>query len=73
MALDENLDLEERAICVSLFAFTLFCREEALAEEARLLKDDLKTIERIARERYGMVKENESVYMLYPHPPEKTR
>ena len=46
---------------------------KALAEEARLLKDDLKTIERIARERYGMVKENESVYMLYPHPPEKTR
>lgn len=41
-----------------------------LEEEARLLKTDMKTIERIARERYGMVKKNESVYMVYPHPPE---
>jgi len=45
-------------------------RENAsLAEEVRLLTDDPKTIERIARERYGMVKENESVYMVYPSPP----
>lgn len=46
-------------------------REEnrRLAEEAALLESDLKTIERIARERYGMVKKNESVYMVYPHPP----
>lgn len=41
----------------------------ALAEEVRLLTDDPKTIERIARERYGMVKDNESVYMVYPSPP----
>lgn len=40
-----------------------------LAERATLLKDDPGTIERIARERYGMVKENESVYMVYPSPP----
>ena len=43
----------------------------ALSEEARLLTDDPKTIERIARERYGMVKDNESVYMVYPSPPAK--
>ena len=42
-----------------------------LAEEARLLRDDPKTIERIARERYGMVKDNESVYMVYPSLPGK--
>jgi cell division protein FtsB len=39
--------------------------------EVDLLKNDLKTIERIARERYGMVKPNESVYMVYPEPPAK--
>ncbi len=40
-----------------------------LEKEAVALESDLKTIERIARERYGMVKENETVYMVYPHPP----
>ena len=44
----------------------------ALAEEAGLLTDDPKTIERIARERYGMVKDNESVYMVYPSLPAHT-
>lgn len=45
---------------------------DALTTRAMLLRTDLKTIERIARERYGMVKENESVYMVYPsRPPEK--
>ena len=46
-------------------------REEnaRLQEEVVLLTNDLKTIERIAREHYGMVKANESVYMVYPHPP----
>ena len=39
--------------------------------EVDLLKNDLKTIERIARERYGMVKPNESVYMVYPEPLEE--
>ncbi len=40
-----------------------------LEREVALLEDDLATIERIARERYGMVKANESVYMVYPKPP----
>jgi cell division protein FtsB len=48
----------------------LFEKNVRLQEEVGLLKDDLKTIERIARERYGMVKANESVYMVYPYPPE---
>ena len=39
--------------------------------EVDLLENDLKTIERIARERFGMVKPNESVYMVYPAPPAK--
>lgn len=43
---------------------------QALTQRTRLLKTDLKTIERIARERYGMVKENESVYMVYPSRPD---
>ncbi len=38
-----------------------------LQKDVALLKDDLGTIERIARERYGMVTPNESVYMVYPH------
>jgi cell division protein FtsB len=42
---------------------------ETLTQDIRLLTDDPKTIERIARERYGMVKDNESVYMVYPSPP----
>lgn len=42
-----------------------------LEQEVALLQDDLATIERIARERYGMVKKNESVYMVYPKPPVK--
>ncbi len=42
-----------------------------LQKEADLLKNDLKTIERIARERFGMLLPNESVYMVYPSPPEE--
>jgi cell division protein FtsB len=44
---------------------------ERMVGEVDLLKNDLKTIERIARERFGMVKPNESVYMVYPGPPAK--
>lgn len=43
---------------------------EAQTQRTLLLKTDLKTIERIARERYGMVKDNESVYMVYPSRPD---
>ena len=42
-----------------------------LQKEAALLRNNLGAIERIARERYGMVKANESVYMVYPHPPQE--
>ena len=42
---------------------------KSLTADVQLLTDDPKTIERIARERYGMVKDNESVYMVYPSPP----
>ena len=44
-----------------------------LEKEAVALESDLKTIERIARARYGMVKEKETVYMVYPHPPVKEK
>ena len=44
-------------------------KNAVLVKEVKLLTDDPKTIERIARERYGMVKENESVFMVYPTPP----
>ncbi len=37
-----------------------------LETEVEMLKNDLAIIERIARERYGMVKKNETVYMVYP-------
>ena len=40
---------------------------ERLRLEVQLLKKDLDTIERIAREQYGMVKPNETIYMVYPH------
>lgn len=42
-----------------------------LQKDAHLLEDDLTEIERIARERYGMVKRNEWVYMVYPSSPTK--
>ena len=49
-------------------------RENAqVAEEVKLLTDDQRTIERIARERYGMVKDNESVYRVYPGPAAQPR
>lgn len=38
-----------------------------LQKEVVLLEGDLEMIERIARERYGMVKSNESIYMVYPY------
>jgi cell division protein FtsB len=44
-----------------------------LLEEMDLLRNDLKTIERIARERYGMVRPNESVYMVYPARPDSLK
>ena len=44
-------------------------KNAALVEEVKLLTNDRKTIERIARERYGMVKDNESVFMVYPTSP----
>ena len=40
-----------------------------LEASAALLEADLSEIERIAREHYGMVKKNETVYMVYPSPP----
>ena len=40
-----------------------------LEREAKLLENNLDEIERIARERYGMVYPNESIYMIYPNPP----
>ncbi len=43
-----------------------------LENESALLQDDLIAIERIARERYGMVMPNESIYMVYPHLPDET-
>ena len=44
---------------------------ERLQKDAELLTEDLTEIERIARERYGMVKKNEWVYMVYPSSPTK--
>ena len=41
-----------------------------LETEVQMLENDLAAIERIARERYGMVKENEAVYMVYPGAPD---
>lgn len=43
----------------------------SLQKDAELLTEDLAEIERIARERYGMVKKNEWVYMVYPSSPTK--
>ncbi|MXZ10434.1 MAG: septum formation initiator family protein [Gemmatimonadetes bacterium] len=40
-----------------------------LEREVKLLENNLGEIERIARERYGMVYPNESIYMVYPNPP----
>ena len=49
---------------------TLKAGNRRLVAEVEMLKNDLATIERIARERYGMVKENETVYMVYPGTPD---
>ena len=45
---------------------TVEAENRQLEAEVEKLKNDLAIIERIARERYGMVKENETVYMVYP-------
>ena len=45
---------------------TVNAENRRLEAEVEKLKNDLAIIERIARERYGMVKENETVYMAYP-------
>ena len=45
---------------------TVRAENRRLETEVEMLKIDLEIIERIARERYGMVKENETVYMVYP-------
>lgn len=44
-----------------------------MEKEIAALESDLKTIERVARERYGMVKEKETVYMVYPNSPNAAR
>lgn len=49
---------------------TLHEQNQGLRRRVSLLQTDMGTIERIARERYGMVRENESVYMVYPKLPE---
>jgi cell division protein FtsB len=41
-------------------------QEKRLKEEIKALESDLGTIERIARERYGMVREGETVYLVKP-------
>ena len=38
---------------------------ESLRRHAALLESDPATIEKIARERYGMIKPGEAVYMVY--------
>ena len=48
---------------------TIRQRNAMLEREAKLLENNLDEIERIARERYGMVYPNESIYMVYPNPP----
>lgn len=64
--LDRTRQIEAARVQIA----SLRAENARLAEEAALLRDDLKTIERIARERFGMVRPNESVYMVYPTPPE---
>ena len=47
---------------------TIRQQNEMLEREVELLENNLGEIERIARERYGMVYPNESIYMVYPSP-----
>ena len=62
--------LREQQIAALEHELAQLCLENTLlAKEAALLEGDLVEIERIARERYGMVRPNESVYMVYPSPP----
>ncbi len=48
---------------------TVSAGNRKLTAEVKMLQTDLAIIERIARERYGMVKENETVFMVYPEAP----
>jgi cell division protein FtsB len=43
-----------------------------LNEEIRLLQHDERYLEKIAREKYGMLKKNEEVYYISPSAEEKT-
>lgn len=60
---DGQIQMEKQAID------SLYAHNERLATALALLKTEGSAIERIARERYGMVRENERVYMVYPSPP----
>ena len=51
---------------------TVRTENRLLETKVEMLQNDLAIIERIARERYGMVKENETVYMVYPSAPAPT-
>ncbi len=65
-----QLVAREQQIATLAQEIAVILEKNALLEyEAALLEDNLGEIERIARERYGMVRANESVYMVYPSPP----
>ena len=65
-----QLMMREQQIAALEQELAVLRKENALlVKEAALLGDNLNEIERIARERYGMVRSNESVYMVYPSPP----
>ena len=46
---------------------------EALRKQAQLMENHLPTIEKIARERYRMIKPGEEVYLVYEGKPEDGR
>ncbi|MDP6041748.1 MAG: septum formation initiator family protein [Candidatus Latescibacteria bacterium] len=60
---------EEQIVMLEQEIGVIRAKNALLERETALLEDDLAEIERIARERYGMVQPNESVYMVYPSPP----
>ena len=65
-----QLLVREQQIAVLEQEIAVLQAQNALMErETALLEGNLDEIERIARERYGMVHTNESVYMVYPSPP----
>ena len=65
----DHLQLKRAARAESLRVATLQQLVDSLAKVAEAVETDPQVQERVARERYGMIRDGEFVYRLVPAPP----